>query len=56
MTDSVSGILEALHQIQQVHVEVKGIALQVVSETPALARDAFKALGIRPPPRLTKLV
>jgi transposase len=52
---SVSEVMDALHRVQQVRVEVKGIPLQLVTEPPALAREAFGALGIRPPPRLRKL-
>jgi hypothetical protein len=48
-------VLDALHQIQEVRVEVKGIPLQLVTESPPLAQDVFKALGMRPPPRLQKL-
>jgi hypothetical protein len=48
-------VLDALHQVQEVRVEVKGIPLQLVTESPPLAQDVFKALGMRPPPRLQKL-
>lgn len=48
-------ILDALHRVQQVHVDVKGIPLELVTEPPPLAHDAFRALGMRPPPRLRTL-
>ncbi len=52
---SFSQVMDALHQVQEVRVEVKGIPLQLVTETPPLAQDVFKTLGMRPPPRLQKL-
>ena len=49
-------VMDALHCVQQVQLEVKGIPLQLVTEPPTLAQEAFSALGMRPPPRLRKLV
>jgi hypothetical protein len=48
-------VLDALHQVQEVRVDVKGIPLQLVTEAPPLAQDVFQALGMRTPPRLQKL-
>ena len=47
-------VLDALQQVQQVRVDVKGIPLQLVTEPPPLAQDVFQALGMRTPPRLQK--
>ena len=52
---SFGQVLDALHRVQQVQVEVKGIPLQLVTEPSPLAQKAFSALGMRPPPRLQKL-
>ena len=52
---SLQDVLDALHQVQEVRVDVKQIPLQLVTEPPALALQVFQALGMRPPPRLQKL-
>ena len=52
---SFTEVLDALHQIQQVDLEIKDIPLKLVTEPPLLARQVFQTLGIRPPPRLQKL-
>jgi transposase len=48
-------ILDALARVQQVRVDVKGIPLELTTEPPPLAQAVFRALGIRPPPRLRTL-
>lgn len=50
-----SEALDALHQVQQVRLDLKDIPLHLVTDPPPLARRIFKALGMRPPPRLEKL-
>ena len=55
MEASFSEVLDSLAQVQQVEVEVKGIPLRLVTETPYLARQVFQRIGVRPPPRLEKL-
>jgi hypothetical protein len=55
MEASFSEILDSLARVQQVDLDVKGIPLRLVTETPPLARQVFQRLGVRPPPRLEKL-
>jgi len=52
---SLQEVLDALQQVQQVELAVKQIPLRLVTEPPALAQQAFRALGLRPPPRLQKI-
>lgn len=52
---SLQEVLDALHQVQEVRVDVKRLPLRLVTEPPALAQQVFQALGMRPPPRLHKL-
>lgn len=48
-------VLDALHQVQEVRVDVKGIPLRLTTPPSPLARQVLQALGIRPPARLEKL-
>jgi hypothetical protein len=52
---SFSQVLDALNQVQEVDLSVKGVPLRLVTEVPPLAQEVFKNLGMRPPPRLQKL-
>lgn len=52
---SFAEVLDALGQVQQVELEIKGIPLRLVTEPPALAGQVFRALGMRPPARLEKV-
>jgi hypothetical protein len=55
LDSSFQQVLDALHQVQQVRLDLKGIPLHLVTEPPALARRVFKTLGMRHPARLQKL-
>ena len=48
-------VLDALNQVQEVDLSVKGVPLRLVTEVPPLAQQVFKSLSMRPPPRLQKL-
>ena len=45
-------ILDALQAVQEVQLDVKGTTLRLFTQPSQRARQAFRALGLRPPPRI----
>jgi len=52
---SVGEVLEAVERVKAVRVEINGEAFLARTDLPPLARKAFAAIGIRPPPKVQSL-
>jgi hypothetical protein len=48
-------VLDALQQLQEVRIDVKGIPLRLTTPPSSLARQVLQSLGAHPPARLEKL-